>query len=191
MPRPYAVNQGDLHMWRGPRGPFVNQFPTQPPREMNSPSHVSGPRGNPYTNPTQNRANYRSSSPNPGFRGSFSPGRGSYGHHGNMTPSPRFGYGRATGSHGRHSSSDKSGPEQFYNISMLEDPWKVLQPCIWTTIAPLSNSAKPSEYWISKFGTKKARVSDSSSSRSSSQQPSLAEYLAASFKEAIEEAPNA
>ncbi|KAA0043023.1 hypothetical protein IC582_025376 [Cucumis melo] len=191
MPRPYAVNQGDPHMWRGPRRPFVNQFPTHPPREMNSSSHVSGPRGNSYTNPTQDRAKYRSSSPNPGFHGSLSPGRGSHGHHGNMTPSPRFGYGRGTGFHGRHSLLDKYGPEQFYNVSMLEDPWKVLQPCIWTTIDSSSNSAKPSESWISKFGTKKARVSDSSSGRSSSQQPSLAEYLAASFKEAIEDAPNA
>ncbi|KAA0041755.1 ACT11D09.5 [Cucumis melo var. makuwa] len=192
MPRPYAVDQGDPHMWRGSKRPFVNQYPTHPPREMNSPSHVSRPRGNSYTNPTQDRANYRSSSPNPGFLGSFSPGRGSHGHHGNMTPSPRFGYGRGTGSHGRHSSLDKSpGPEQFYNVSMLEDPWKVLQPCIWTTIAPSSNSTEPSESWIStKFGTKKARVSDSSSGRSNSQ-PSLAEYLAASFKEAIEDVPNA
>ncbi|CAK9309085.1 unnamed protein product [Citrullus colocynthis] len=182
VPRPFPMDQGAPHMWRGPRRPFVNQFPSHPPMEMSSPSHVSGPRGNCYTNPNQDRANYHSSNPSPGYQGS-------HGHHGHMTPSPRFGSGRGTGSHGRHSSSDKSpGPEQFYNASMLEDPWKVLQPCIWTTNSPLSNSVKSSESWISKFGTKKARVSDSSG-RSGSQ-PSLAEYLAASFKEAVEDAPS-
>ncbi|XP_038902109.1 protein SICKLE [Benincasa hispida] len=184
MPRPFPMDQG-AHMWHGPRRPLVNQFPSHPPR-MSSPSHVSGQIGNSYTNPTQDRVNTHSSSPSPGYQGSFSPGRGGHGHRGNMTPSPRFGSGRGAGSHGRHSLSDKSsGPEQFYNASMLEDPWKVLQPGIWTTIPSLN----PSDSWISKFGTKKARVSNSSSGRSSCQ-PSLAEYLAASFKEAVEDAPN-
>lgn len=208
MPRPFPLNQGAPDMWRGPgrpfvnhfpghpprgmsspRSPFVNQFPSYPPREMSSPSLVSGPRGNSYTNQAQDRVNYHNPSPSPGYQGSSSPRGGGRGHRGNMTPSPRFGSGRGAGSHGRRFSSDESPRlEQFYNASMLEDPWKVLQPGIWKTVAPLSSSANPSESWISKFGTKKARVSEPTS-RSSSQ-PSLAEYLAASFNEAVDNAPS-
>lgn len=208
MPRPFPMDQRSPNMWGGPRspyvnhfpgppprgmnsprGPFVNQFPSQLPRDMISPSFVSGPRGNSYPNQTQDMVNHLSPSPSPGYQGSSSPGGGSHGHRGNMTPSPRFGSGRGFGSHGRRFSSDESSrPEQFYNPSMLEDPWKVLQPGIWRPVAPLRSSANTSESWISKFNTKKARVSDASSGRSSSQ-PSLAEYLAASFNEAANNTP--
>ncbi|XP_022148514.1 M-phase-specific PLK1-interacting protein [Momordica charantia] len=206
IPRPFPMDRGTPGIWSGPRSPFVNQFPghpprgmssprspfvnhfpSHPPRDMSSPSIVPGPRGNSYTNPMQDRVNYHTPSPSSGYEGSPSPGRGSHGFCGNMTPTSRFGSGRGSSYHGRHFSSNKSlRPEHFpfYNESMLDDPWKDLQPGIWRTTA----RANSSESWISRSRMKKARVSEPFSSSSS--QPSLAEYLAASFNEAVDDAPS-
>ncbi|KAJ7965826.1 Hydroxyproline-rich glycoprotein family protein, putative isoform 1 [Quillaja saponaria] len=98
--------------------------------------------------------------------------------------------GRGHSSHGHPSVVDRPrGPRQFYQKSMVEDPWKFMKPVIWKGINVPSNTPESSKSLISEsFSTKKAKVSDASD-RSSSQ-PSLAEYLAASFNEAVNDTEN-
>lgn len=107
--------------------------------------------------------------------------------------SPSFGQssGRGRGSHTHLSAQDRPlGREKFYNASMLEDPWKFLKPVSWRGgYAPLNNVNTPdsSKSWTTKpHGTKKPRVVEASNNSTS--QPSLAEYLAASFNEAVNDA---
>ncbi|KAJ7958910.1 Hydroxyproline-rich glycoprotein family protein, putative isoform 2 [Quillaja saponaria] len=129
--------------------------------------------------------NHQRSSPSP------SPGRGRGGRYNNGR-GPGFGWSgrRGQGSCGRQSPVDRIHvPKQFYRKSMVEDPWKFMKPVMWKRINAPSNTPESSKSLSSKsFGTKKAKVSDASD-RSSSQ-PSLAEYLAASFNEAVNDASN-
>ena len=46
-----------------------------------------------------------------------------------MSPVLGHSSGRGQGSHAR-----LSGPQQFYNQSMLEDPWKFLKPVEWRRV---------------------------------------------------------
>ena len=154
-----------------------------------------GPTGGPYNAP-QGGGQWGNNSPRPGSgcRGSPNPswGRGGGRWHGSSSPSPGSGRrgGRGPGSGGRSITVDRPlGAERFYNDSMIEDPWKILEPIIWREVeVPLSgpDSSKP---WTPRsLGTKKAKVSDDSNKSGS--QPSLAEYLAASFNEAVGDAPS-
>lgn len=110
-----------------------------------------------------------------------------------MSSSPSSGRGRGRwsgrgqgqgrgGGHNHVSAEDR--PDLFYNKSMVEDPWKFLEPVIWKSHKKLSVPHS--------LSTKKARVSESPRYRQqSSSQPSLAEILAASFNEAAtDDEPN-
>jgi hypothetical protein len=74
---------------------------------------------------------------------------------------------------------------------MLEDPWKFLKPVVWRSVSVYVNSLNTpdsSKSWITKsLSTKNPKVSEPSNKSSS--QPSLAEYLAALFNEAVNSAP--
>lgn len=105
-----------------------------------------------------------------------------------MSPGLGCSGGRGRGPHSRGFGGDgKQGPECFYDKSMDEDPWQELEPLVWKS----RNFKSPgsSNSWFPKsISMKKPRVSEAS--RQSSSQPSLAEYLAASFNEATNAAPN-
>ncbi|KAH7567650.1 hypothetical protein ACOSP7_010317 [Xanthoceras sorbifolium] len=194
------------HSYRSPRG-MVSPFPMMhqgPPEawngsggtaSYNSPSNASGGGQlyspgfgfvrSPNFNHGQGRPYWRGNSPSPGSGrgGSHVPssGRGRGHQYGaNMSQGSGHGGGRGRGFHSRGSE-----PECFYHKSMDENPWERLQPIVWKRRS--SKSPSSSNSWLPKsISTKKPRVSEASN-RSSSQ-PSLAEYLAASFNEAINDA---
>ncbi|GFY96074.1 hypothetical protein Acr_11g0003800 [Actinidia rufa] len=98
--------------------------------------------------------------------------------------SGRGGRGGGLGSH--DSVSAELRPDLYYNKSMIEDPWKFLEPVIWSGNISVKSWNTPSTLespFPNSTGVKKARISESTSASSS--QPSLAEYLAAAFNEAV------
>ncbi len=191
MVSPFTMHPRTPEVWNGPIGPTSNSFPYNPARGGLLPSPGFGPRGSPHFNTGQGRGHWVSHSPTPGSGrgGSPSPGSGRggscwYG----SSRSP--GLGQSSG-RGRGSRARLLGPEQFYNESMLEDPWKFLKPVVWRSVSVYVNSLNTpnsSKSWITKsLSTKNPKVSEPSNKSSS--QPSLAEYLAASFNEAVNNAP--
>lgn len=129
----------------------------------NSPSTGSGRGGSPSFNSGRGKGRW--------FANSNSPNSG------------RGGRGRG-GSHG--DASALSRPELFYDKSMVDDPWRHLTPVIWggEFVAKSSHTS-----WLPQsLRTKKARVFEPRGG--SGLQPSLAEYLAASFNEATDDASN-
>ncbi|XP_024983656.1 protein SICKLE-like isoform X2 [Cynara cardunculus var. scolymus] len=146
-------------------------YPSPGPNFRNSPSHGSGQGGYPGSASNQGRGHWFGNS----MGSSPSSGRG----RGRLSgPGHRQGRG---GGHNHVSAEDR--PDLFYNKSMVEDPWKFLEPVIW------KSHKKP---WLPhSLSTKKARVSESPRyQQQSSSQPSLAEILAASFNEAANNEPD-
>ncbi|XP_051139335.1 protein SICKLE [Andrographis paniculata] len=93
------------------------------------------------------------------------------------------GRGRGTGPSGRRGASSHEPisaelrPDLYYSKQMVEDPWKMLTPCIWKGVDDQTNK----QSWLPEsISMKRAKVSPESS-KISIPQPSLAEYLAASF----------
>ena len=68
---------------------------------------------------------------------------------------------------------------------MVEDPWKGLSPVTWQALGPVFRKEVDT-----LFNGNKNKASISESSNRSTPQPNLAEYLAASLNEAINEEPN-
>ncbi|XP_022896878.1 protein SICKLE-like [Olea europaea var. sylvestris] len=128
-------------------------------RYNSSPLYGSGRGASPY--PDSGRSRGRSS----GYK-SFSPGSGQRGR-------------RGASSHGPVSAELR--PDMYYNHEMVEDPWKELSPVIWKgqNVNPNSETSSLPK----SISIKKPRVSLEVSNKSTSE-PSLAEYLAASFSEA-------
>ncbi|CAA3008635.1 Hypothetical predicted protein [Olea europaea subsp. europaea] len=124
-----------------------------------SPSYGSGRGASPY--PNSGRSRGRSSGYN-----SMSPGSGQRGRRGASSHSP---------------VSAELRPDLYYNHEMIEDPWTELNPVIWKSQNVNPNSEKSS--LPKSISMKKPKGSSESSNRSTSE-PSLAEYLAASFSEA-------
>lgn len=196
MPTPFSMHPHPPEAWNGTTGPTTYNVSSNPSRGGHLTSAGFGPRGSPYSNTGQGRGEWISQSPSPcpvrGGTPSPSSGRGGnrwYG--GNMSPSFGQSSGRGRGSHAHLSAQDRPlGREKFYNASMLEDPWKFLKPVSWRGgYAPLNNVNTPdsSKSWTTKsHSTKKPRVVEASNNSTS--QPSLAEYLAASFNEAVNDA---
>ncbi|XP_076901240.1 protein SICKLE-like [Bidens hawaiensis] len=139
------------------------------PHFTNNPGHGSG-RGYP--------------SPGPNFRNNFSHGSGpnqGRGYGNNMTSGPSSGRGRGGRGRGHNHVSAEDRPDRFFNKSMVEDPWKFLEPVVWKSLK---------KQWLPhSVNAKKPRVSESP--KPSSSQPSLAEILAASFNEAADDEPGA
>ncbi|KAK9068274.1 hypothetical protein SSX86_012385 [Deinandra increscens subsp. villosa] len=177
-PRPHFTNSPGHGSGRG--------YPSPGPNFRNSPNHGSGQGGYPssgpgpgphFTNSPGHGSGRGYPSPGPNFRNS--PNRGSGLNQGRGYGSG-FGGGRGRGG-GRHHVTAEDRPDRFFNKSMVEDPWKFLEPVVWKSLK---------KQWIPhSLNVKKPRVSESP--RPSSSQPSLAEILAASFNEAAKDEPNA
>jgi hypothetical protein len=182
MAGPFSVQPQIPEVWNRPMSPTGYRFPSNPSRGGYLPSPGFGPRGSPHLNTWQGRGHRVSHSPSPGS----GPGRGGGQWYGSSM-SPGLGQ---SGGRGRGYRPRLSAPEQFYNESMFEDPWKFLKPVVWRSVSAFVNSLNTpdsSKSWITKSpNTKKAKVSEPSNKSSS--QPSLAEYLAASFNEAVNDA---
>ncbi|KAF3447254.1 hypothetical protein FNV43_RR12434 [Rhamnella rubrinervis] len=204
-----TMHQGNPDAWRGSGGVAGYNFPPNSSTDYNFPSPGFGPTSIPCFNTGQDSANWLnhssspvsghggSPSPNSGrggdlwWRSSMRPASGHRGGRGNFNPGSGWRGGRGLGSHVRPRAPDRSlGPERYYNDSMVEDPWKSLKPVIWKgvedslTISSTPDSSRP---WTPKYlGTKRSKTLEVSNR--SSNQPSLAEYLAASFNEAVDDA---
>ncbi|TXG52663.1 hypothetical protein EZV62_021832 [Acer yangbiense] len=181
------MHQGTPEAWNGSGGTASYNSPSNGSGGEHLYSPNFGPVRSPNINYGQGRPYWRGNSPNPGSGRGFSPGpssgrgRGNW-HGANM--SPRSGH---SGRGGRGFHSHGSEPERFYHKSMEENPWEQLQPIIWKSRS-LKNPSSSNSWLPKSISMKKPRVSEASN-RSSSQ-PSLAEYLAASFNEAVNDAPS-
>ncbi|KAJ0970989.1 hypothetical protein J5N97_018948 [Dioscorea zingiberensis] len=145
--------------------------------------HQSGGSSGPHLPSYTSRGGY--SSPNFGSSGrGRSPmnysGRGNY--HSNhetqyRSPSPGWSQGRR----GPGCSSVRPDFRQpSYDKSMVADPWQNLKPVVGNILVPLAGP----DFWLPKSLTaKKAKVSESGIESNS--QSSLAEYLALSLEEAV------
>ncbi|GAB4842283.1 hypothetical protein Ancab_012253 [Ancistrocladus abbreviatus] len=187
MTSPYSVHYGTPPgIWNESGAPSYNAVNYS--RVANSPSPglgwVSGPS---FGSPARGRGQWstNSSSPGSGRGGSSSPhsgrGRGRWAG-GVASPPSRSGLGRGTGSRG-------DGPARgFYDKSMLEDPWKSLEPVIWRGVNKKwkMSESRTLETRHSPHNMKKTKVSEAFDLSNSKQ--SLADYLAAAFDEAVEDA---
>ncbi|XP_061345790.1 protein SICKLE [Gastrolobium bilobum] len=184
-------------VWNGPRSPAQYNFPFRP----SSGGIYSSPRFEPSGRPLYNsgqgiihRPNH-SLNPSPGYgnRPSPSRGRGRGFWHNTRSPVSGRGSGRGPSSHGHWSNEDRAcGPDRFCKRSMVEDPWKLLQPVIWKATDAYSNTSHTPENlkpWTSRSTNTKWGESSTASAKSNSE-PSLAEYLAAAFNEAAKDAEN-
>ncbi|XP_015876356.3 protein SICKLE isoform X1 [Ziziphus jujuba] len=196
-----TMHQGNPDAWNGSGGAAGYNFSPNPSRECNFPSPRFGPTGSPCFNTGQGRANWPNQSPSPGFglgassspssgrggdhwRSGRSPASGQRGGWGNFSPGSGRRGGRRLGSHARPSAVDRPlGPEKYYDNAMVEDPWEFLEPVIWKGVDdPLNSLRTPESSRSSISGTKRAKTYEVPGR--SNNQPSLAEYLAASLNEA-------
>lgn len=210
--RPFPMHHGNPpEVWNGAEGAANYSFPSDPSRECRFPgpgfrppgspgfrppaSPGFRPLGSPGSNSGQGRGHWRSNSPSPrsvhGGNTSPSSSSGRGGGHWSTSPGSGRRGGRGLGSHGRSTMEKQLGPERYYNDSMVEDPWKFLKPVIWKGVdTPMKRFYSPgsSKPPIEKSSsTKDASISEGSNKSTS--QPSLAEYLAASFNDAVKDTP--
>lgn len=131
-------------VWNGPRGPAHYNFPFRPagypsPRfePPRGPSYNSAQGMNQWPNhsPNMNQWPNHSPNPSPGYRNSPGPSQGrgrGFWHDTTRSPDSGRGRGQGSSSRGRWSNDDRAaGPDRFYKRSMVEDPWKLLEPVIW------------------------------------------------------------
>ncbi|KAI3464980.1 hypothetical protein Pfo_021643 [Paulownia fortunei] len=171
--------------WGGSGGAFNYSTPPNLSRggKFTGPGFRQG--DSPYVNYGRGRGQgYNSSSHYDSGRGGsryHDSGRGRARSLGNSM-SPGSGLSGRRGAGSRDAVSAELRPDLYYRREMVEDPWKLLTPVIWKGVHAL-DSDKP---WLPKsIGMKKSKVSSEASQTSISQQ-SLAEYLAASFNEAVD-----
>ncbi|EEF48635.1 conserved hypothetical protein [Ricinus communis] len=187
---PFPMHQGTPDAWNGPGGiaaaaPYRGRMCPYPIHESNPGFQ---PAGSPSFNYGQGRPPWSGNSPSPrsvhGGSSTYS-GRGQGQWHG----SSRGQISGQSGRRGFHSRGpapgEAFGPESFYEKSMVEDPWKQLEPVVWKMLGVPGSSNS----WLPKsISRKKPRPSESSNNSNSKQ--SLAEYLAASFNEAVKDGPS-
>lgn len=194
---PY-YNPGSSASPMGIRSPYVYQgspsFNSASGRGQwpnNSPSPGWGSGGSPYPmhqgspnfrSPPPGRGHWSNNSPGPGLGrgGSPSPnmGRGRGWRDGNrMSPGARYFGGRGRG-------FDFDGrARSLYDKSMVEDPWESLMPVIWRGVSTSGSNLNNRTFVQRTPMVKKPRVSSPFDTSNSNQ--SLAEFLAASFDEAV------
>ncbi|MED6174240.1 hypothetical protein PIB30_067232 [Stylosanthes scabra] len=181
-------------VWSVPRGHAHYNLPFRPSSGGNYPNPRFEPPGGPSYFAGQGiipRPSY-SLNPSTGYRNSPTPnrGRGRGVWHNTQSHVSGRGSGRGPASHGHWSNKDRaSGPDNFYKRSMVEDPWKLLSPVIWRTADISSYTPGSSKPWISNSVNDK-REGPSGAANKPGSEPSLAEYLAAAFNEAAENAEN-
>lgn len=199
-------------VWNGPRGPAPYNFPfrssggnTYPNPRYESPGVGTYPSprfespGGPLYDNVQGMSHRPNYSPNPslGYRNSPSPsrGRGRGFWHNTRNPVSGRGSGQGSSSRGHWSYEDRAcGPDRFYKRSMVEDPWKFLEPVMWNATGGSLNTAQTPGNSKPLTSSKSASTKSEGSSAASvkfNSGPSLAEYLAASFKEASDTEENA
>ncbi|GFP92685.1 hypothetical protein PHJA_001412700 [Phtheirospermum japonicum] len=164
--------------WGGP----VNYGP--PPnfsRGGNFPSPGFRRGDSPHVDYGQGGGGYQGQNSN--FQYDSGRGRGRGRSYGGNSMSSGSGSGFRRGSGSRDSVSGEQRPDLYYKKEMVEDPWMSMQPVIW------KGSTRDSEKsWLPKsIAVKKSKASPEASQTSVSQQ-SLAEYLAASFNDSVDEA---
>ncbi|KAM7518497.1 hypothetical protein LguiB_017459 [Lonicera macranthoides] len=163
------------------RGHWFNNSPV-PGGTGSNPGFRQG--SSPSFNPQQGRGNrFNSSGYGLGRGGNAGPSSGGTRWLGNnLSPGSGRGGGRGRGSHTNVSAEQR--PDLYYNKSMVEDPWKFLEPIVWRreNIPSLNTPLRKS--WLPEsVSVKKVRVEETKTDSSSKQ--SLAEYLATSFNEAV------
>lgn len=174
------MHQGTPEAWNGSGGTANYNSPSNASGGGHLYSPGFGPVRSPNFNYRQGRPHWHGNSPRPGSGRGASPGPGS-------GRGRDHWYGTNSGGRGRGFHYRGSELERFYHKSMDENPWEQLQPIIWKSRSLKSPSSSNS--WLPKsISMKKPRVSEAS--KQSSSQPSLAEYLAASFNEAVNDAPS-
>ncbi|XP_043713878.1 protein SICKLE-like isoform X1 [Telopea speciosissima] len=193
-PNSYSPNQriyessgfGGSDSWRSPVGsasPFHGHQGT-PPGVWNRSAGRAG-----YSFPLNSPRGRSYRSPAPGWGGSHSPGSGRGSSH-MFSNSPNLGSGQGGGrGRGLHAIvSAREKPYMFYNKTMLEDPWRLLTPVLRISVLPVNTQYTPDlpRSWLRNSVLKKARVS--ATVNESNSQLSLAECLAASFEEAVNDA---
>ncbi|XAR48490.1 hypothetical protein NMG60_11031323 [Bertholletia excelsa] len=164
MGSPFGTHQRTPGFWNGSKSPGASYF---------SSPHIGG-SSSAYSNRGRGSSNSR-------YGGSpfHNSGRGRGHWSNNMRP------GLGLGSRGpRDNVSAEIRPDLYYHRSMVEDPWKFLQPVIWkgedTWVKGLNTPDSLKSARPKSVGLKKAKISEESGS-----QPSLAEYLAAAFNDAV------
>ncbi|KAL6574298.1 hypothetical protein OROHE_001202 [Orobanche hederae] len=200
-----AVGSPGLSIFHAPR-PHFNQSPVGAASPLNRPQLNHTTSFNYGTPPNLSRGGNFTS---PGFRQvecspyvNYGQGSGCQGQ--NSRPNSDSGLGRGWGrSFGNNSMSPGSGssfrrgvgprdsisaelrPYSYYSKEMVKDPWESLSPVLWKGVSVFDSSDKS---WLPKsIAMKKSKVSSEAPQISISQQ-SLAEYLAVSFNDSIDEA---
>lgn len=186
----FPSHQGTPGVWNAPNAMPRYSAPSNSLRGVNFPSPGFRPVGSSSLTPGRGRGHWLNNSPSPvsghGCSSSPNSGRGRSGWFSNsMSPNPGRSHGRGLGSHANVSARDH--PELFYKKSMLEDPWKSLKIPVGSreeVLGTTENIPDSPKSWLPKsVNMKRPKVSDATYKSSSNQ--SLAEYLAASFNEAV------
>lgn len=167
------------------RGYWSNNSPSPSPGRGSSPGFGQG--GRPNFNSAQGRGSWSRNSHNPGsgYRPNLGRGSGQWSDN-NATPGSARSGGRGGRGRGPHDNvSAELRPDLYYNKSMVEDPWKFLTPVIWIIEESPIMTCTSSKSWLPKSISTQRATASAASSESNKSQPSLAEYLAASFNDAI------
>ncbi|XP_065032012.1 leucine-rich repeat extensin-like protein 5 [Musa acuminata AAA Group] len=95
-------------------------------------------------------------------------------------PSPRPSGGRGRSFSGK--ASAREDIERYYLKSMIENPWHDLEPVVGNILEPMAGQG----YWLPEsISGKKSEVSETEKRNQFSSKSSLAEFLAASLEEAV------
>ncbi|KAL1807556.1 hypothetical protein DCAR_0726936 [Daucus carota subsp. sativus] len=167
------------------RGYWSNNSPNPSQVRGSNPGFGQGFR--PNYNPAQGRGDWSRNSHNPGtgYRPKLGRGGGQWSGN-NASPGPARSGGRGGRGRGSHDNvSAELRPDLYYNKSMVEDPWKFLTPIIWITEKSPSKTCTSSKSWLPKSISMQGAKASTASTESNKSQPSLAEYLAASFNDAV------
>ncbi|KAJ3673310.1 hypothetical protein LUZ60_006684 [Juncus effusus] len=159
------------------RGGFTNPNYTHPPR-----GGYSSPNPN-YSHPLRGR--FSNPNHNPNFIRGCRPG---------TSPNPNF----FSGSRGRGGGrglgfNNRSGNGNFYDKSMVEDPWIELEPIVGKLVESLNESVRKNEFrnfdkgGNSSSNNNNKNNSEKNNSNNNEKKLSLAEYLDLSFNQAIDE----
>uniref|UniRef100_A0A1J3FZI9 Protein SICKLE n=1 Tax=Noccaea caerulescens TaxID=107243 RepID=A0A1J3FZI9_NOCCA len=176
---------------RGPPAAWNNNFrpPGPPPYNHLGPPPQWVPRPFPPSQESPDMSNNRFGGQ--GRHNNTAPQFSHYGRQNSNSNSSGRGRSRGRGGFGRDGGRRpmESGGNPFYSNSMAEDPWKHIKPLLWKSCSDSSSSNSTGQPWLpNSVAQKKPMISEASHKPSSNQQ-SLAEYLAASLDEATCDEP--
>lgn len=125
----------------------------------------------------------------------FSPGGSQLSSAGTNSPCSNFGRGRVGQYSGGSSSRPNGGRGQrfhgkvstrddiasYFRKSMLEDPWRDMEPVVGDILEPMAGPG----YWLPESVKKNSKVPETENAHKFDSKSSLAEFLAASLEETI------